>query len=87
MAALFLASAYLVWRRIGPGYAVYVGVGVLLPLVHGLVSMERYVAILFPAMAAWATIERRWAQAAVFGVSVVGLILAGVMYATGYTVI
>jgi hypothetical protein len=87
MTVLFLVSAYFVWRRIGPGYAVYVTVGVLLPLVHGLVSMERYVVVLFPAMAIWATIERKWVQRVIFGVSVIGLMLATVMYATGYTVI
>jgi hypothetical protein len=87
LAAIFLGSAVLVWRRLGPGYAIYVAVGVLLPLAHGLVAIERYVVVLFPAMAAWAGIERRALQAAIFMLSVLGLILASLMYAAGYTVI
>jgi len=85
LAVLFLASAYLVWRRFGPGYAAYVAMGVLLPLAHGLIGIERYVVVLFPAIAAWASIERRAIQTAVLAVSVLGLFLGTLMYATGYT--
>lgn len=87
LAGIFLGSAVLVWRRLGPGYAVYVAVGVLLPLAHGLVAIERYVVVLFPATAAWAGIERRALQAGIFMLSVLGLILASLMYAAGYTLI
>jgi hypothetical protein len=87
LAIIFLASAVLAWKRLGPAYGVYVAVGVILPLVHGLVSIERYVVVLFPAMAVWATLERRGVQAAILALSLTGLLLGSLMYATGYTVI
>lgn len=83
LAAIFLASAVLAWRRLGPGYGVYTAVGVLLPLVHGLVSMERYVIVLFPAVAAWATWKNRAVQAALFSLSLLLLLMASIMFAAG----
>src|SRR5579885_1837180 len=83
---LFLASAVLLWRSFGPAYAVYTAVGVLLPLVHGLVSMERYVAVLFPAMALWAIVHNAAVQVMLFSVSLFFLVLAVTLYTTGYSV-
>jgi Mannosyltransferase (PIG-V) len=86
LAALFLASGVLAWRRLGPGYGVYVLVGVLLPLVHGLVSMERYVTVLFPAMATWALWRSRIGQAVVFGVSLMMMLVATILFLRGYSI-
>lgn len=86
-AIVFLASVPLVWRRLGPGYGAYTAAGVLLPLAHGLVSMERYVIVLFPAMAAWATIEKKPLQAGLFAISTLGLFLATSMFAVGFTLV
>jgi hypothetical protein len=86
LAALFLVSGILVWRRLGPGYGVLVVVGVLLPLVHGLVSMERYVVVLFPVMAVWASVRGKLAQAAIFGLSLLCFMLAAMMFAAGYSI-
>jgi hypothetical protein len=84
LALAFLASALPVWRRLGPAYAVYVVVGVLLPLAHGLVSMERYVIVLFPAMAAWATWKSKVIQTGLFSLSVLLLVGATMMFTSGY---
>lgn len=87
LVVVFLASSVLAWRRLGPHYGVYIVVGVLLPLVHGLVSMERYVIVLFPAMAAWATIENKGVQIALFAISSFGFLVATTMFTVGYTLI
>ncbi|HEX6509922.1 MAG TPA: hypothetical protein VF221_20030 [Chloroflexota bacterium] len=83
---LFLGSVPFIWRRLGPAYAAYAFIGVALPLVHGLVSMERYVIVLFPAMACWATWKSRTGQAVLFCLSALGLIVATVLFATGYSI-
>jgi hypothetical protein len=85
-AALFLVSAVPVWRKIGPGYGVFVVLGVALPLLHGLVSMERYVIVLYPVFAAWALVRNRIAQPAVFCVSLFLLIPTAALFAGGYAV-
>jgi hypothetical protein len=86
VAVLFLLSCVAVWRRIGPGYAVYSAGGTILPLLHGLVSMERYVIVLFPVFAAWALGRSHLAQVAIFTLSLVLLSLAGALFAGGYAV-
>jgi hypothetical protein len=83
---LFLGSVPLIWRRVGPGYAAYTFVGVVLPLVHGLVSMERYVAVLFPAMAAWSLLRSKVLQLTIMAVSVVALFAATMLFAAGYSI-
>lgn len=83
-ALVFLSSAVAAWRRIGPAYGVYTLVGVILPLVHGLVSMERYVVVLFPAMAVWSTARSKLAHMAVLAISLMLLVMATTMFATGY---
>jgi hypothetical protein len=85
LVVLFLASAAVAWRRLGPAYAVYVLVGVLLPLMHGLVSMERYVVVLFPAFALWASWKRKGAQIAMFATSLTLLVTATMMYTSGFS--
>jgi hypothetical protein len=81
----FIGSAFLVWRRLGPAYAVYVLLGVGLPLAHGLVSMERYVIVLFPIFAAWATWRAKIVQALLFSASLMLLVCATMMFAAGYS--
>lgn len=83
---LFLASAIVVYRRIGPGYGLFVALGVLLPLLHGLVSMERYVSVLFPVFAVWALVGRASVQVGFFTISLFFLILFTMLYAAGYAV-
>jgi hypothetical protein len=85
-AVLFLASGIAVWHKFGWGYGVYVILGVLLPLAHGLVSMERYVVVLFPAMALWGSWENRLGQALLFCVSLFGLVIFAVLFTRGYSV-
>lgn len=86
LALLFLASVPLVWRRIGSAYGLYVAVGVLLPLAHGLVSMERYVIVLFPGIMAGATLGGRVVQTSIFALSLSGFILFTAMFTSGYAV-
>jgi hypothetical protein len=81
---LFLVSGVLAWRTLGAPYGVFVLLGVLLPLAHGLVSMERYVIVLFPAAAVWAVWDGKLRQAAFFGVSLLALVVTTVMFASGY---
>jgi hypothetical protein len=83
---LFLGSVPFIWWRLGLGYAAYTFVGVGLPLVHGLVSMERYVVVLFPAMAAWSLLSSKALQLTIMAVSVVGLFAATMLFAAGYSV-
>jgi hypothetical protein len=83
---LFLGSVPFIWRRLSLGYAAYTFVGVALPLVHGLVSMERYVVVLFPAMAAWSLLRSKALQLTIMAVSVVGLFAATMLFAAGYSV-
>lgn len=50
-----LASLPLVWRTVGPGYALFVIGGVLMPLTGGgLASLGRYTSVLFPVFIALA---------------------------------
>jgi hypothetical protein len=83
---LFLISAALVWRTLGAPYGAFVLLGVLLPLAHGLVSMERYVIVLFPAIGLWATWDGKVRQAFFFGISLMGLVLVSIMFASGYSI-
>ena len=83
---LFLASGILAWRRLGPGYGAFVLLGVFLPLVHGLVSMERYVVVLFPAFAVWATWGNRVMQMVLLGTSLLMFLIFSMMFAAGYSV-
>lgn len=83
---LFAGSTVLVWKRLGPGYAAFVAVGLALPLIHGLVCMERYVIVLFPVMASWATVRQGFLQRTIFAVSALGLVLATTMFAAGYSI-
>lgn len=86
LAALFLLSAIAVRRRIGLGYAVFVLLGVLLPLSKSLAGMERYVIVLFPSFAAWATWRSRVLQVCIFAIFVLGLVIATTMFADGYSI-
>ena len=70
----------LVWRD-----AAFVAAGAMLPLLHGLAGMERYVIVLFPVFAAWATVGGRRTQAVLFGASLLGLTLGATMFFAGYT--
>jgi len=85
-AVIFLFSGVAAWRRIGRPYGIYTLVGLLLPLVHGLVSMERYVIVLFPAMAVWASWESKAAHTIAFAASFVIMIMATIMFASGYSI-
>ena len=58
--------------------------GVLLPLVRSLAGMERYVIVLFPVPAVWATWRTPAGQVAIFAVSVLLLTAATCMFAVGY---
>jgi hypothetical protein len=86
MAMLFLASSVGVWWKIGWGYGAYVVLGVLMPLSHGLVSMERYVVVLFPAIAWWGSWENRLVQALMFSISLIGLVIFTVLFTRGFSV-
>lgn len=86
LALTFLASGILAWRRLGTGYGAYVIVGTLVPLAHGLVGMERYVTVLFPAMAAWVTLGGRAFNLALFSASCLLLVLFSILYTAGYTI-
>ncbi len=74
LAVLFLGGGIAAWRKLGAGYGAYVLSGTLLPLVHGLVGMERYVIVLFPAFAVWAALKSKPLQIALFSISLIGLI-------------
>ena len=86
LAAVFLISIPLVWKRIGPGYAAFSLVALVLPLVHGLVSMERYVTVVFPVIASWSLWRSRWIQSSLFAVSMLGLCLATTLFLTGVSI-
>jgi len=51
LAAMFgLATIWPVWRRLGLAYAVFVAIGVILPLINGgVMSMGRFSAVFFPS--------------------------------------
>lgn len=86
LSVLFLASVPLVWRRLGPAYAVFTAIAVLLPLAHGLAGMERYVAVVFPTFAVWSTSQRSWVRLGAFAITALALPLAVIMYSSGYTI-
>lgn len=86
LAALFLLSVIAVRRRVGLGYAVFVLLGVLMPLSKSLAGMERYVIVLFPSFAAWATWRNKAVQATLFGTFLLGLVIATTMFADGYSI-
>lgn len=86
LSLLFLLSALPVWRRIGPAYALYVILGVGMPLSRSLAGMERYVIVLFPSFAAWATWRSKLTQAAIFALFLLGLVIATTMFADGYSI-
>jgi hypothetical protein len=81
---LFLVSAAAVWRVYGFAYAAFVALGVFLPLTRSLAGMERYVTVLFPVPAAWATWRTPIGQAAIFALCLLLLTAATCMFAVGY---
>jgi hypothetical protein len=83
---VFLASAVPVWRRIGPGYAVFVVLGVVLPLVRSLAGLERYVIVLFPVFAVWAQWKNGLVRVAIFALSLLLLLIGTALFAGGYAV-
>lgn len=86
LAVLFLFSVIAVSRRIGPAYAIFVLLGVLLPLSKGLAGIERYVIVLFPSFAAWAAWRNKVLQAGLFAIFLLGLVIATTMFADGYSI-
>lgn len=86
LAVVFILSAIGAWRRLGWGYGGFIAVGVAMPLIHGLAGMERYVAVLFPAMAVWSLWPKRAVQLTLFAVSVFSLLLFTVLFARGFSV-
>jgi Dolichyl-phosphate-mannose-protein mannosyltransferase len=86
LAFLFLISIPVVWTRVGASYAAFSLVALALPLVHGLVSMERYVTVVFPVITSWSLWRLRWLQFALFAVSLLGLFLATTLFLTGASI-
>lgn len=86
LSILFLLSIVPVSRRVGVAYAAYVLLGVLLPLSRSLAGMERYVIVLFPCFGAWATWRSKLIQAFMFGICLLGLVIATTMFADGYSI-
>jgi hypothetical protein len=85
VSVLFAGSAIIVWKRMNPAYALYVLLGIALPLSRSLAGMERYVIVLFPVMAAWGLSWRKSVHLAVFALSLFLLVIATSMFATGYS--
>jgi len=55
----FVVSIPFVYRRFGPGYAVFVGLSIILSAYGTLPGMNRYVIVLFPVFALWGSIRPR----------------------------
>jgi len=55
----FAATVPFVWRRLGPGYAAFVGLSVLVSAYGTLTGMNRYVIVLFPVFALAASLRPR----------------------------
>ena len=84
-ALLILGSAYAVWKRLRPSYAVYTVLGVLVPILTGtLMSVGRYAAVLFPVFLWVASWKHRGAKAAWAFVSILLFALYLQLYVTNY---
>jgi hypothetical protein len=64
--ALFAALGVIAWRRLGPGWGLFVALGVIVPACSSRwIGMPRYMLVLFPAFVALgAMLKNRWAFAA-----------------------
>jgi hypothetical protein len=84
----FLALGLAMLRNFRPSYALFVFLGAAVPATSGiLLSMPRYVAILFPAFIALAVWGRReWLDRAIVVISLLLLALFTVMFANWYWV-
>lgn len=88
LALIWLGLTGLVWRRLGPGYAVFVLISTLVPLTAGLESLGRYVAVLFPVYLALATWIRRAVPLQITVAASAGLLaLFTVLFANSYWII
>jgi hypothetical protein len=85
--AVFLAAVPSVYRRFGLPYATYSALVVLFPMSTGLVSLERYVLVDFPAFAALACVKRRVIPVALSIAGFYALLGFMAMFIAGYTLI
>lgn len=71
VAILMLLPVPLVYRRVGPVYALLAVLMIVMPAASGLVSMERYAVVDFPVFAAMATMRSRFVR---FGLVEIGVL-------------
>lgn len=82
-----VALSVWVWRRLGPGYALYVLLAVMIPMSSRLTSLMRYTTILFPVfmiLGLWG--HKRWVHWGILGLFTIGLTYVTVMFAIGQPV-
>lgn len=72
IAILMLLAVPLVYRRLGPAYALLALFMIGMPAASGLISIERYAVVDFPVFAALATVQNRLVK--------VGLVEAGTLF-------
>ena len=82
-AALFaFAMLFLIWRRLGLWMTLFAAASLLAPLrVGGLVSMERYTAVIFPMFLAYATLNRHIVIAWAIVFWRVAVVVRGIVFA------
>lgn len=82
-----VALSVWVWRKMGPGYALYVLLAVMIPMSSRLTSMMRYTTVLFPAfiiLGFWG--HKRWVHWSIMGLFGAGLVYITIMFAMGQAV-
>lgn len=88
LALLWLAAVIPVGRRLGPAYAALVLLGTAIPLSVGLISLGRYVTVLFPVyVVAAASVQRPLAFDLLVACSALWLSLLTVLFISGYWIV
>lgn len=77
VAILMLLPVPLVYRRLGPAYALYALLVIVMPAASGLISIQRYAVVDFPVFVALATLRNRLVP--------FGLILIGAIFLVFFT--
>ena len=77
----------LFWKRLNTEYAIYAGIGLLIPTLTGtFLSIPRFVITLFPVFLAFAFLHERMRRVGILFLGISGLLLlvASSLFYTGY---
>lgn len=84
VAILMLLPVPLVYRRLGPAYALYAVLVIVLPAASGLISIQRYAVVDFPVFVALATVRNRLVPFALLLIGTIFLVFFTAAFEAGW---